>query len=135
MISNKKWGIVFIFSTIILLVGLGAVTIIIDPYFHYHAPLNTLQYPIYDERYQNDGIVKNFNYDAIITGTSTTENFKTSEFDELFNMNSVKVPFSGATYREIGDNLKRAIDANPNIKCVLRGVCVAERMPCLKDMA
>lgn len=122
MISNKKWGIVFIFSTIILLVGLGAVTIIIDPYFHYHAPLNNLQYPIYDERYQNDGIVKNFNYDAIITGTSTTENFKTSEFDELFNMNSVKVPFSGATYREIGDNLKRAIDANPNIKCVLRGV-------------
>ena len=70
MISNKKWGIVFIFSTIILLVGLGAVTIIIDPYFHYHAPLNNLQYPIYDERYQNDGIVKNFNYDAIITGTS-----------------------------------------------------------------
>ena len=124
MCSYKKWGIAFIFFTIALLTGLGAITIVIDPYFHYHAPLDKLQYPINDERYQNDGIVKNFDYDAIITGTSTTENFKTSEFDELFYMHSIKVPFSGATYREINDNLQRAIEANHNIKCVLRGMDV-----------
>lgn len=122
MISNKKWGIAFIVITMVLLIGLGVITIVIDPYFHYHSPLNNLQYPINDERYQNDGIVKNFDYDAIITGTSTTENFKTSEFDELFHVHSIKVPFSGATYKEINDNLKRAVEANPDIKCVLRGM-------------
>lgn len=120
--SDRKWGLMFLLLVVTLLAGLGGVTIIIDPYFHYHAPLKSFQYPIDDERYQNDGIVKNFDYNAIITGTSTTENFKTSEFDEMFGLHSVKVPYSGATYREINDNLKRAIKANPDIKCILRGL-------------
>ena len=82
--SAKKWVITYIIVLIIVLAMLGSVTIIIDPYFHYHKPLATLEYPIYNERYQNNGIAKNFEYNAIITGTSMTENFKTSEFDYLF---------------------------------------------------
>ena len=77
----KKWAITTILSTCMLLVGLGSVTIYIDPYFHYHAPLQGLEYPISNERYQNDGIIRHFPYNAIITGTSMTENFKASELD------------------------------------------------------
>lgn len=122
MISAKKWSIAFLVLVILLLIGLGSVTVIVDPYFHYHAPLESLQYPIYSERYQNDGIVKHFDYDAIITGMSTAENFKASEFDELFGVHSVKVPYSAGSFREINDNVLRAIEANPGIKCILRGI-------------
>lgn len=120
MKDNKKWVISFIAVFLIFLVGTGVLTIIIDPYFHYHKPLSCLQYQIYNQRYQNDGIVKHFDYDAVITGTSMTENFKASEFNELFGVNSIKVPFSGASYKEINDNLTAAIKYNPNIKIVVR---------------
>lgn len=122
MISSKTWGIIFLLSTFTLLTGLGAVTAVIDPYFHYHEPLKSLAYPIYDERYQNDGIVKNFRYDAIITGTSMTQNFKTSKLDRLFDVKAIKVPFSGASYKEINENLERAVEANPEIRLIVRGL-------------
>lgn len=120
--SNKKWILWFITICGILLCGFGAVTVIIDPYFHYHKPLSSLQYPIDNERYQNDGIVKHFEYNAIITGTSMTQNFKASVFDRIFGVDSIKVPFSGASYKEINDNLLIATTCNSDIKLILRGL-------------
>ncbi len=101
---------------------MGGVIIIVDPLFHYHPPLKGIQYILDNERYQNNGIVKNFDYDAIITGSSMTENFKTSEFDECFGCNSIKVPFSGGSYREVNENLEIAVEHNSNIKMILRGL-------------
>lgn len=119
-ISSKKWTVSFVIVTLIFLMGAGAIIAIIDPYFHYHKPLSRFQYKIKNQRYINDGIVKHFDYDAIITGTSMTENFKASEFDQIFGMNSVKVPFSGGSYEEINDNLLVAASHNSNIKIILR---------------
>ena len=58
----------------------GLLIVVVDPFFHYHAPLESLEYPLIrdNERYQNDGILRHFTYDTIITGTSMTENFETS---------------------------------------------------------
>lgn len=100
----------------------GLPTVIIDPYFHYHAPLECFQYPLYDERYQNDGIIKHFSYDAIITGTSMTENFMVSDLNEAFDVEAIKIPFFAASYKEIDQNIRKAIEVNPNIKIVLRGL-------------
>jgi len=119
---NKIWGRCFLAMLGICLVGLAGLTVAVDPYFHYHKPLEGIEYRLYHERYQNDGVVKNFEYDAIITGTSMTQNFKTSEFDALFDVHSVKVPFSGGGYQEINNNLARALEANPDIKLILRGL-------------
>lgn len=118
--NSKRFVIITLKSTCILLILIGSVTAIVDPFFHYHKPLKFLNYVLDNERYQNDGIVKHFDYDAVITGTSMTENFKTSEFDRVFSANSIKVPFSGERYKEIDLNIKRAFAANNNIKYVLR---------------
>lgn len=122
MNASKKWVFGFLILLALILLVFGAPTVIIDPFFHYHKPLPSLAYQINNERYQNNGIVKNFDYDAIITGTSMTQNFKTSEFDSLFNVTSVKVPFSGATYKEINDNLAVAASHNPEIRIIVRGL-------------
>lgn len=119
-VSGKKWTMTFLIVVLVLLSGAGAVTVVIDPYFHYHKPLAGLQYVIENQRYQNNGIVKHFDYDAIITGTSMSENFKTSEMNALFGVNAVKVPFSGSSYKEINDNLKVAARYNPGIKIIVR---------------
>lgn len=93
--------------------------VVIDPYFHYHAPYHN-KYGLYNPRYQNDGILKHFEYDALIIGTSMCENFKPTEFNQVFGVNSIKTCFSGAGYKEINDNLKTAIDHNPELKTVIR---------------
>ncbi len=55
-----------------------------------------------------------------------TENFKSSQFDKMFNINSVKVPFSGGSYKEINDNIEVALKNNKNINCILRGLDYGE---------
>lgn len=119
MKTGKRWGIGFLLTTLALLIGLGLPTVIVDPYFHYHAPLEGLSYRLVRERYINDGIVKHFPYDAIITGTSMTENFKTTEADELFHAHFVKVPFSGSRLKEISNMLESAFSANKQINMVI----------------
>lgn len=116
----NQWIVLTVLLTVISFCLFASITIYIDPFFHYHAPLDKYSYPINDERYQNDGITKHFEYDSIITGTSMSENFKTSEADKLFNANFIKVPFSGATYKEINDALERAYNAKSSIKNVIR---------------
>ena len=122
MNTAKKWSIGFLALTLAMMAAFGGLTAVVDPYFHYHKPLNGLEYPIYEERYQNDGIVKNFDYDALITGTSMTKNFRTSLMDELFGVSAVKVPLSGSTYKEVDANLRRGIAANPELRMVVRSL-------------
>lgn len=117
---------IWVIYTLLLCVlsfGLFAGYIIyIDPFFHYHAPLEKYSYPIYDERYQNDGVTRNFSYNGIITGTSMTQNFKTSEANDLWGANFVKVPFSGGTFREINQNIQQAYNAGKNPEYIIWGL-------------
>lgn len=120
--KEKKWFFGTIICVVICLGLFAAVIVVTDPYFHFHAPLEGISYRLIEERYINDGISRNFKYDAIITGTSMTQNFKTTEFDALFSYNAVKLPFSGASYREISQSLHRAFTYREGIKAVLWGL-------------
>lgn len=120
--KEKKYFKILIFLITLFLIIIGGTVVIIDPYFHYHKPLKFFSYRFGNQRYINDGIGRYFEYNSIITGTSMTENFKSSLFDKLFNSNSIKVPFSGGSYKEINDNLKRTLKRKKDIKYILRGL-------------
>lgn len=104
------------------LVCVGGLVVWLDPFFHYHGPLQGWYYSLGDQRSQNDGITRHFSYDAVITGTSMTENFKTSEFDTLFGTDAVKLPYPGATFKEVNDNLTVAFETHTDIRYVLRAL-------------
>lgn len=104
---------------IVSLCILAGATALIDPFFHYHKPLDSLEYIIDNQRYQNDGIIRHFDYDGMIIGTSMTEYFKTSELDALFGTRSIKVPYSGASWAELNKNIRLAIQENPDLKQIL----------------
>ncbi len=117
----KVWLISWLMIVVPTLSVLGFWVYKIDPFFHYHKPdLDNNYYYLYNQRSQNDGIIKHFDYDAMIIGTSMTENFRTSEADEIFGVNSIKVPFSGGVYKEINDNVDTALAANKDLKTVIR---------------
>ena len=80
----KRWAVRTVVLMLLCIAAVCVSTVIVDPFFHYHAPAGWMSYYLHNQRYQNDGILKHFDYDAMITGTSMTENFKTSEMDEIF---------------------------------------------------
>lgn len=99
----KKWFMGCLCGVIVTLAICASATMIVDPYFHYHGPLDGVSYRLREERYTNPGIIRNFEYDAAIIGTSMVKNFKTSQMDELFGVTSVKTPIPGAMYGDMYD--------------------------------
>ena len=99
----KKYIIGF-FLTAFILLGAAALTVFhVDPFMHYHKPHTDSYYYTLDlenQRNVNDGISRHFDYDALITGTSMIENFNTTEFDEIFGVNSIKLPYAGGSMQK-----------------------------------
>ena len=120
--QDKKFFKILLFGIVLVLFLISGTMIIIDPYFHYHKPLKFLNYRLGNQRYMNDGIIRHFDYDSIIVGTSMTENFKVTQFNELFERNSIKIPFAGGSFKEIDDNIERALKYNSDVQIILRGL-------------
>lgn len=120
--KGKEWSMLVLAGTLLILGLFAGITIYIDPLFHYHAPLKSYAYPLNDERYQNDGIVRHFDYDAVITGSSMCENFPVSEFDAYWGTKSIKVALAGGTFYEADRLVRLALQNNPQVRFVLRSL-------------
>lgn len=95
-------------AVLALLLLCAAVVLVLDPAFQYHLPLPGVE-PVYsNERYQNAGLLKNEDYDALIIGSSTTSNFRASWFDELFGGKTLKASFPGGTFGDFDTALETA---------------------------
>ena len=117
-----KWFYKTISISAIILVLFALLTIIIDPWFHYHAPLDKLSYHLKEGRNEGDGILRNWDYDTLFIGTSMIGAFTPSMWDEINNTKSVKSFYEDASYYEIDQRLQNAFAANPNIKTVIRAL-------------
>lgn len=121
--DSKRWFFSVVLSLAFIFFACGLCVYIIDPYFHYRRPDNRLTYGNAAlERYMDAGIVKNFDYNAVITGTSMAENFKSSEFNGLFHLESIKVPLAGGSFKEVGDLCKAALSQQPDLQIIFRGL-------------
>lgn len=69
---------------------------LIDPFYHYHKAWFGLPVILENAVYQTSGPARNFEYDSVIVGTSMTENFHASWFDETHGWNTLKLSYSGA---------------------------------------
>lgn len=122
MDKHKKWFLGTLAGCVAALLLILMAMVIVDPYFHYHGKIPGMSYRLYHERYINAGIVKNFEYDTVITGSSMNQNFKTSQLDRLWKVHSIKVAFSGAGFLEIKENLERAFESKNEVRYVLWGL-------------
>lgn len=118
----RRFVNIVVFVVLLGIVAIASTVYYIDPYFHYHKPRPEFYYNLENQRYQNDGILKHFDYNAIITGTSMTENFKSSEFDTLYGVKSIKVSYSGGSFKEINDAIDVAYKSGHNVKVVIRAL-------------
>ena len=78
-----------IVGVLLVFVTLAALVIYVDPFFHYHAPLEGFPYIVDNQLSQNPGMAENMTYDGCIIGSSMTVNFDTDDFKELLGYDTV----------------------------------------------
>lgn len=96
--KNKHWACLCLAALAGALLLLSALVIAIDPFQVYR--LATRYMPPIDNTtqvYANAGIVRNYDYDSAIVGTSVTENFRPSQMDDVLGGHFIKLCTSAGT--------------------------------------
>ncbi len=86
-----------------------AITYVVDPlqFFRraWYAPVWST-----NERYQNPGLARSYDYDTVIIGSSMTQNFYPSYVDRVLGARTIKLSISGSTAHEQYLILRVALD-------------------------
>ena len=86
--------------------------VVVDPFYHYHDSI--VEPYVYSEVYQSPGMAKHFTYDTVMLGSSMTENFRASWFNE-YGQNAVKLSYSGARSADIAALLNEIFKSGNNV--------------------
>lgn len=96
--KRKTWALLTMAGLVSAIVILSALVIYIDPFQVYR--LASRYIPPIDNTtqvYANAGIVRHYDYDSAIVGTSVTENFRPSQMDDLLGGRFIKLCTSAGT--------------------------------------
>lgn len=91
---------------------------ILDPWQFCHKPWFRETTFIRNARFQNAGLINNYQFDSIILGTSMAENFSAKEASKLWGTHFINLSVSGSYYSERSLVLKRTL-AKKNIKNII----------------
>ncbi len=108
----KKYLTGMLAGLLSLLLLSGALVAVIDPSFHYHMPFEPVKAVYLNERYQNAGLARNLDYDTVIIGSSVTANFRPSQFNALFDAQTVKLTFPGGCLSDFQTALNLCFSRN-----------------------
>lgn|GEM_PF-325128 len=97
-----------------------ALSWVVDPLQHYHKSWYKPYYSS-EERYQNAGLARNYEYDTIILGTSMTENFLPSVVGKALGGHVMKLSLRGSLMPEQYETAKLALSTG-KVKQVLWGL-------------
>lgn len=123
--QSLKWLAVFGGTAALLTALLILAVVVVDPFFHYHAPLDGYPYLIDNQLSQNPGMAEHMEYDSVLLGSSMTVNFEADWFRELLQLDLLKLPYNGAYPRDI-HNIMQCVDKSGNsLKRVYLGVDLA----------
>lgn len=104
-LSAKKWIALFLALTLLMLSALAGIAYAVDPYFQYRVKDNTY---FLSSSYVNAGLIKNYDYDTIILGSSMVSNYDMDQFREQLNHTPVKIEYGGMSPKTIAAFLNYA---------------------------
>ena len=121
--SAGRWLRTFFITGILCLILWTAVVICIDPFFHYHAPINGFPYIVDDQVDMNPGLARHLEYDSVILGSSMVVNFNTDLFRDRLGLTTAKLPYNGAYPKDQSNIMSIIFDAKQDsVKRVFLGI-------------
>jgi len=97
-ISAYSWICSFICVVIILTLIVGSVVYIIDPFFRFRVVDGKY---FLNPKYVSPGLVRNYDYDTLILGSSMIQNFNMQSFRDKLNCKPLHIGIGGAKPAEI----------------------------------
>ncbi len=117
--TNKQYFVKTIAYSFAVLIVIAVLTIVIDPFVHYHKPLFGLAAAETEERGQQIGVAKHMDYDTAIVGSSMSENFEAGWFnDGVIGSSTVKLSMQGAHFDDYS-RLLNVVLSKPETKTVI----------------
>lgn len=114
--SSKKKLIITLLVIIIPIIVCCIGMVIVDPYFHFHKPIKGIPYTLEEDTYINAGVLKNFDYDSVIVGSSLASLMEPSIPDNRIGTKTVLVTLRGASTKNGTYLMEYALNKNSNIK-------------------
>lgn len=107
----KRWSVATLCAAIAVTLACALTVYIVDPFQLYRQATSYVPYiDNTTQVYTNAGIVRNYEYDSAVVGTSMTENFRATQFDELFGGTFIKLCSSGGTAYNHAVLMNKAFD-------------------------
>ena len=95
--SSKNWTVSLLSVTLFIIVLFGMVQFYLDPLLQYGNERGPLTFRTYSEIYSNPGIAKNYDYNAVLLGSSMVENTDINELNGIFDCKTIKVTYAGGS--------------------------------------
>lgn len=121
-INYRKHCFLFLILSALALTATILLVVVVDPFFHYHKPLDGPYYLIENKISQNPGIAKHFEYDSAIVGSSMTVNFDTELFHEKMGLNTIKLSYDGAYPKDIDNIMQFVKESSNELSTVFLGI-------------
>ena len=107
--NRRRWAQIVLAALILGVLACALTVYLVDPFEQYR---ESSILPLYDqESYNNPGIAKNYDYNAVILGTSMVEMSNPSVIDACFGVQSVKLPMRGSHTAQMGWQLEHVFHA------------------------
>lgn len=122
--KKKNWALLALAALLCAYALLSAVVILVDPFQVYRKAERFLP-PIDNtsQVYANAGIVRQYDYDSVIVGTSVCENFRPSQADALLGGRFIKLVTQAGTAYNHALLMKLAFDTH-DVRRVIYGLDV-----------
>ena len=92
---------IFALTALLLLLAGAVLVLVFDPFYHYHGPVLGLKSVVTKSEYQCIGTIRHFDYDSVMAGSSTAENYNNHWFDQAFGCTTVKAIKSSGTTADL----------------------------------
>jgi hypothetical protein len=98
----------------------ATIVFLVDPYQHYRKATFYKPYSL-DQRHMVWGLLKNYEYDSVLIGTSMTGNFRKDYVDNDLNLNILRVPFDALSAYETNLLIQKSVE-NKKLTTVVYGL-------------
>ena len=116
--NEKKWSLLLLSALAISLAAFAGIMYVLDPVLNYGTESPLTPYYEYSTIYTNPGIARHYTYDAVLVGTSMTQNTDVDVCDELLDCDMVRLPYSGGTSFDMRTILELCFDSGNDIQTV-----------------
>ena len=106
-LSSFKWIRNFLCFLLAILLLLSGVAYIVDPFMQFRARDNAY---FLEEWYVSGGLIKNYDYDTLILGSSVTQNFDMDTFRQELGVKPLHIGLGAMTPEEMAEFLHLAYD-------------------------